>query len=67
MKHQTKVVDGRQPLMSDWFCTCGEFGFGYVGSARVFAESHERVANEHDERLEKTDQCIHGGIQRDQS
>jgi hypothetical protein len=63
MQHETKVVVGGKRYTFDWFCTCGDFGIGYGPEVSIFAESHERVANAHDERLEKTGQCIHGGLQ----
>jgi len=49
MRHETKVVPGGQVGRFDWFCSCGEFGINSISPeiARMFAESHEHVANAH--------------------
>lgn len=69
MVHVTRIVRGGQsstyPHVGcvDVFCSCGEFWINCQGaSAHILAESHERVANAHDARLEREGACIHGGV-----
>lgn len=64
MNHKTVTVSGGKPFTFDWFCECGVYGIGYgKQEVSIFTESHEKVANEHDQKLEQTGKCIHGGHQ----
>jgi hypothetical protein len=70
MKHVTKIVSGGRSRSYphygcfDVFCTCWEFWINPdPEAAQILAESHKRIANAHDEQLERDGTCIHGGRQ----